>query len=944
VASSATALVRPRFFAGQLLTEDDLQQVIDYVVEKQRLHNRYLFGDGVACGLEVSCDPCDPGKVVVAPGYALDCCGNDIVLACPATVDVLAMIRDLRTRLRGGHDCGDPCEEVEPWQPPRKYTDVEKPEALADAKKAKDLKTVKNGKTAKRTEGMRDRVYCLYIRYADEQTEPVAPYAVDDACTGTTCEPTRVREGYRFELRCPGPGEAPDDILSHALACIGDFIDAESSFAAARALSEHTRRLMVAHQIHDEYAAHYEPISQGDVYEQELVRRTNELKSYVDDAGRRADDPHGAFDAFREAATWTARWHAQNDDEKAALRTHSQSLEPSIAAAASQLATARPLLGELLPKLETEVDRTIAQQVLVLAQTWAPTPATAPPWQTMQASYEALLFVAGAPHSRTLHGALLEALRRLRRDLLDRAGAAPRTHCDLVRQIDGILVPADIAGNELRRADTDALLAATERLGAALLRYFQDCFCAALNPSCTPCEDPVVLLACIRVDGCEVVDICNMGRKWILSAANLRYWLGPLRVITRLLEWACCEPIKPPRPLPPLEHQPEPVPRDYEYEYEVVAPAAAPAGPRAPMAGRLSLVELVSSPDFSADDLPDLLLGELAALYLPGGRQSPRLRFADFARVAEELGRMVAARYGADSGRRGASRVRGAKHGEVLTALETPMIKERVEGIAVEALTRAVVAKKLDLGEAVERSAEVTLHRLRVERDEAVRAGLERWIASEEGLTRSVRPVVEGVIERELPAIEKRQREELDRVVRTSGLDTASMTQRIGASVDAKVAALGLNRESLDSRISSTVQGTLAANGLVAEALARRVDDAVRHRLDAEGLEREALDRRLTLAVRGTLASDGLTATAIGERIQAEVAQVFAREGLSTRTLEERVDSRLRAGVHPSVEALTRELEALREAHEALVKRVGEGGGGGGAPTPPRRGRKKDEE
>ncbi len=65
------AYVRPNFFAGQLLTEEDLQSLSDYVVAKNRLHNRYLFGDGVVCGLEVTCHPCGGGKVIVKPGYAI---------------------------------------------------------------------------------------------------------------------------------------------------------------------------------------------------------------------------------------------------------------------------------------------------------------------------------------------------------------------------------------------------------------------------------------------------------------------------------------------------------------------------------------------------------------------------------------------------------------------------------------------------------------------------------------------------------------------------------------------------------------------------------------------------------------------------------------------------------------------------------------------------------
>ena len=99
---------RPRFFAGQLLTEDDLEALTAYVTAKNRLHARYLAGSGVVCGLEVACQPCGGGTIRVQPGYALDCCGRDIVVACPVDLDVNAMIRDLRLS-QLGTDCGDPC-------------------------------------------------------------------------------------------------------------------------------------------------------------------------------------------------------------------------------------------------------------------------------------------------------------------------------------------------------------------------------------------------------------------------------------------------------------------------------------------------------------------------------------------------------------------------------------------------------------------------------------------------------------------------------------------------------------------------------------------------------------------------------------------------------------------------------------------------------------------
>ena len=85
-------LCRPSFFAGQLLTDQDLQRLDYYITAKNKLHNRYLMGWGVACGLEVVCSPCD-GGVTVRPGYALSPCGEDIVVCGEAAVDISALIR-----------------------------------------------------------------------------------------------------------------------------------------------------------------------------------------------------------------------------------------------------------------------------------------------------------------------------------------------------------------------------------------------------------------------------------------------------------------------------------------------------------------------------------------------------------------------------------------------------------------------------------------------------------------------------------------------------------------------------------------------------------------------------------------------------------------------------------------------------------------------------------
>lgn len=108
-------LCRPRFFAGQLLTEQDLNRLDHYIVEKHKLHNRHLWGWGVVCGLEALCDQCGD-QVRVTPGYALSPCGEDIVVCKPDLVDVCALIEHCRKS--DEQDCRpyagqDGCEGVE---------------------------------------------------------------------------------------------------------------------------------------------------------------------------------------------------------------------------------------------------------------------------------------------------------------------------------------------------------------------------------------------------------------------------------------------------------------------------------------------------------------------------------------------------------------------------------------------------------------------------------------------------------------------------------------------------------------------------------------------------------------------------------------------------------------------------------------------------------------
>jgi len=75
---------RPRFFTGKLLTADDLTQEQDYFRGKSRLHNRLLHGWGIVSGLNVTIDA--GATVVVTPGLAIDCAGNELVLPAPEQI------------------------------------------------------------------------------------------------------------------------------------------------------------------------------------------------------------------------------------------------------------------------------------------------------------------------------------------------------------------------------------------------------------------------------------------------------------------------------------------------------------------------------------------------------------------------------------------------------------------------------------------------------------------------------------------------------------------------------------------------------------------------------------------------------------------------------------------------------------------------------------------
>jgi hypothetical protein len=84
-------LTRTRFFAGKLLTADDLAREQDYHRSKHRRHNRLVHGVGIVRGLGVTLEARPGGggpTIVVDPGVAISPDGEELVVCDSVMRDV----------------------------------------------------------------------------------------------------------------------------------------------------------------------------------------------------------------------------------------------------------------------------------------------------------------------------------------------------------------------------------------------------------------------------------------------------------------------------------------------------------------------------------------------------------------------------------------------------------------------------------------------------------------------------------------------------------------------------------------------------------------------------------------------------------------------------------------------------------------------------------------
>jgi hypothetical protein len=152
-------VIQPRYFCGQLLTDADLAAGVTWSQSKFRLSRRRA-GWGVVCGLDVSCGP-QSGMLTVHPGYAVDCCGNDIVVCSDAPLDLNKLFQQPP----------NPCEP-----------ELKKP-AVEVGKK------IQNGEEV---------VVDLAIHYKEEQILPATTLGRAACGQSGECEYSRIKESYKL--------------------------------------------------------------------------------------------------------------------------------------------------------------------------------------------------------------------------------------------------------------------------------------------------------------------------------------------------------------------------------------------------------------------------------------------------------------------------------------------------------------------------------------------------------------------------------------------------------------------------------------------------------------------------------------------------------------------------------------------------------------------------
>jgi len=163
--------VRPNFFCGQLLSDQDLSDLTRWTRNRLRL-SRERHGHGVVRGLDLHLDVDRPGRIVLEPGYALDACGNDIVVCEAVSLDLSGACKLSESR----------CEEIASPAP------VESVQFM--------------GREVAKNEII---VLDVLLRYKENPTDPLPALGRGACMERSACEFSRVEESFEVSWRGADP-------------------------------------------------------------------------------------------------------------------------------------------------------------------------------------------------------------------------------------------------------------------------------------------------------------------------------------------------------------------------------------------------------------------------------------------------------------------------------------------------------------------------------------------------------------------------------------------------------------------------------------------------------------------------------------------------------------------------------------------------------------------
>jgi hypothetical protein len=152
-----------------MVTDQDFNALAEWVDRKSALQ-RFLHGWGIVCGLEITLDPCDSMSLCISAGYAIDCCGRDLVVCDPICLSLSSQYCS---------EAKDPCSTLQTAASPETSAVTPSPGPGADYGVADGIFTWVN----------------IYARY-DEQLDRPQRQPSSSSCSpdASVCQYTRVRQ------------------------------------------------------------------------------------------------------------------------------------------------------------------------------------------------------------------------------------------------------------------------------------------------------------------------------------------------------------------------------------------------------------------------------------------------------------------------------------------------------------------------------------------------------------------------------------------------------------------------------------------------------------------------------------------------------------------------------------------------------------------------------